>query len=265
MLRYRHSRIVRWIATSALFVAVGPLGSRPLLGESGRDIGHRAKLDRHLQDVKGRASESVRVIVRTVKGKETVVGDRLERRGRKRAGDLASLNAFVAEVTGSDVAELERDPDVLGVSTDALVASFGASLDVSAAGAMLDEVLGVESLRWSGDKVGIAVVDSGLERAQDLDGGRTDKFFNLTEAGADKAFDDYGHGTHVAGIIGGTGKKSVVKRAMRERNGSMRVRDVAFFAGVAPQARILSFKVLDQNGAGYTSEVIAALDYIVDN
>jgi len=261
----RRSTVVRWVAIVGLFLAVGALGSRPVLGESGGGTGHRAKLDRYLQDVKGRPSESVRVIVRTAKGKQALVGDRLERRGRKKAGELPSLNAFVADVTGADVAELERDRDVLGLSTDALVSSFGASLDVSSAGAMLDEVLGVESSRWSGDKVGIAIVDSGLERAQDLDGGRTDKFFYLSGDGNEKAFDDFGHGTHVAGLIGGTGKKSVVRRAMRERNGSMKVRDVAFFAGLAPQARLLSFKVLDEHGAGYTSQVIAALDYIVEN
>jgi serine protease AprX len=261
----RHSPVARWIATAALFLAVGTVGSRPLLGDSGSSGGHRAKLDRHLHDVKGKASESVRVIVRTAKGKQTAVADRLERRGRTRAGELASLNAFVADVTGSDVAELERDPDVLGVSTDAVVSSFGTSLDSASAGAMLDEILGVESMRWSGDKIGIAVVDSGLERGRDLDGGRTDKFFDLTNGKNDKAFDDYGHGTHVAGLIGGTGKRSLVKRAMREANGSTKVRDVAVFAGVAPRARLLSFKVLDENGAGYTSQVIDAIDYIVDN
>lgn len=259
------STVVRWIATVALFIAVGALGSRPVLGESNGSSGHRAKLDRYLQDVKGKPSESVRVIVRTVKGKGGSVGARLKSRGRTKGRDLASLNAFVADVTGSDVAELERDPDVLGVSTDALVSSFGSRFDVSSAGAMLNEVLGVEAGRWSGANVGIAVVDSGLDRGQDLDGGRTDKFFDLVNAGAEEAFDDYGHGTHVAGLIGGTGKRSMVKRAMRERNGSLKVRDVAFFAGVAPDARVLSFKVLDEHGAGYTSQVIAALDYIVEN
>ena len=263
---HRHSLVVRWIAVIGLFLSVGALGSRPVLGDSGsQHAGKGSKLDRHLQDVKRRPGETVRVIVRTVKGKQASVGERLERRGRKKAGDLDSLSAFVAEVTGSDVAELERDPDVLGVSTDVLVSTFGSTLDVSAAGAMLDEVLGVESMRWSGDKVGIAIVDSGLDRVQDLDGGRTDKFFDLTSTGRDKAFDDYGHGTHVAGLIGGTGKRSIVKRAMREPNGSFKVRDVAFFAGVAPRARLLSFKVLDEHGAGYTSQVIAALDYIVEN
>ena len=261
----RHSLVLRWIATAALFLAVGALGSRPLLGESGSTGGHRAKLDRHLQDVKGQASESVRVIVRTAKGKRESVGDRLERRGRQRAGDLASLDAFVAEVTGSDVAELEQDPDVLGVSTDAVVTSFGTSLDGSTGGALLREVLGVESVRWSGDKVGIAVVDSGLERGHDLDGTRTDKFFDLTNGRNRRAFDDYGHGTHVAGLIGGTGKGSVVRRVTRDRNGSLRVREVALFAGLAPRVRILAFKVLNEEGAGYTSQVIDAIDYIVDN
>ena len=116
----RQTAVVRWAATLGLVLAVGALGSRPVLGESGAGGGHRAKLDRHLQEVKGRPSQPVRVIVRTAKGKQAVVGDRLARRGRTKGADL-DYDAFVADVTGSDVAELERDPDVLGVSTDALL------------------------------------------------------------------------------------------------------------------------------------------------
>ena len=74
---------------------------------------------------------------------------------------------------------------MLGVSTDALVSSFGTALENAAAGATLAEVLGVDGGRWSGDRVGIAVIDSGLERGRDLDGGRTDKFFDLSTTGGD--------------------------------------------------------------------------------
>ncbi len=52
---------------------------------------------------------------------------------------------------------------------------------------------------------------------------------------------------------------------MRDAKGNIKVRDVPYYAGVAPRARILSFKVLDQNGAGYTSQVIQALDYIIEH
>jgi len=59
-------------------------------------------------------------------------------------------------------------------------------------------------------------------------------------------YDDYGHGTHVAGIIAGNGYDSLGART-----------------GVAPRANIVGLKVLDANGQGYISDVIAALDYAI--
>ena len=61
-------------------------------------------------------------------------------------------------------------------------------------------------------------------------------------------YDDYGHGTHVAGIIAGSGYDS---------NGARR--------GIAPAANLVVLKVLDGEGYGYISNVIAALDYAVEH
>ena len=170
-----------------------------------------SKLDKHLQAVKGRLDSRERVIIRTAGGRKRHVEERLQRRGKWSKADLASVNAFVADVEGADLAALEADPDVLGVSTDAVVVTSGATLEVGAGVDTLDDVLGLADSDLTGDGVGIAVIDSGLDHGNDLEGGRTDKFFNFTDAPGDKAFDDYGHGTHVAGLIGGTGKLSKTK------------------------------------------------------
>jgi subtilisin family serine protease len=61
-------------------------------------------------------------------------------------------------------------------------------------------------------------------------------------------YDDNGHGTHVAGIVAGNGFDTFGARA-----------------GIAPDAHIVSLKVLDQNGGGVISNVIAALDWVVAN
>ena len=61
-------------------------------------------------------------------------------------------------------------------------------------------------------------------------------------------YDDYGHGTHVAGLIGGTGSLSSDR-----------------FRGPAMKVQFVGYKVLDETGAGYTSHVIAALDHAVAN
>ncbi|MBW6462401.1 MAG: S8 family serine peptidase [DPANN group archaeon] len=55
--------------------------------------------------------------------------------------------------------------------------------------------------------------------------------------------DDMGHGTHVAGIVAGSGA----------------------ITGVAPDANLVAVKVLDKDGSGYNSDVIAGVDWCVSN
>ena len=64
--------------------------------------------------------------------------------------------------------------------------------------------------------------------------------------GHKNTYDDHGHGTHVAGIIGGNGFDSAGARS-----------------GIAPAASLVVLKVLDKTGRGRVSDVIAALDHVV--
>src|SRR5439155_12313796 len=61
-------------------------------------------------------------------------------------------------------------------------------------------------------------------------------------------YDDNGHGTHVAGVIAGNGYDSGGQNA-----------------GMAPDASLVALKVLDADGHGNISHVIAALDWVVAN
>ena len=77
---------------------------------------------------------------------------------------------------------------------------------------MLVDALGLTKSRYDGDKVGIAVIDSGLEKSEDLSGGRADRFVDFTSDGPRRSsYDDYGHGTHVATLIAGKGEESEVE------------------------------------------------------
>ena len=66
--------------------------------------------------------------------------------------------------------------------------------------------------------------------------------------GQNDALDHYGHGTHVAGLIAGNGELST---------GPMNFRT---FYGAAPNASIINLRVLDENGGGTDSSVIAAIE-----
>jgi len=103
-----------------------------------------------------------------------------------------------------------------------------------------------------GAGVTIAVVDSGVALHPDIQTltavvdvvGQA----NPTAALPETSVDPFGHGTHVAGIMVGNGSQS---------GGVM--------AGIAPEASLVSVRVLDALGAGSTSDVVAGLQWIGDH
>jgi serine protease AprX len=181
-----------------------------------------------------------------------------------RAGKkLSLLKAHVAEVSNARLAALASDPRVARVFVDR--PAFATLERTSAA---IGATLAREDLGLTGAGVGVAVIDSGvsswhddlyMEKAAGIPYGnyvpRVVHFRDFanpwqgdggTVYYGEYAYDDYGHGTHVAGIIAGNGYDSKGGRT-----------------GVAPQANVIGLKVLDGMGAGYVSDVIAALDYAV--
>ena len=129
-----------------------------------------------------------------------------------------------------------------------------------------------------GDDIVWAVVDSGIDAAHPHFG----KYANLDLPGPLKhrdftgsdnpLVDAYGHGTHVAGIIAGemTSDRGRIVATMRHRDENGKPTDVTTLldaiAGMAPRCKLLSLKVLDDdgsgNGTGQSSSIIAALQYI---
>ena len=98
-----------------------------------------------------------------------------------------------------------------------------------------------------GDGVGVALLDSGVnDRHPDLTGRVVYSYNYLTAS--KEAPDDCGHGTHICGIIGGTGVASAGR-----------------YQGLAPRCHFLSMKVLDQKGNGDSSSVIKALHWLMDH
>jgi len=87
--------------------------------------------------------------------------------------------------------------------------------------------------------------------------------------------DDFGHGTHVAGIIAGAAKagrdvrllerveqmnsKGELERGQFQQTGTLPPEQVR---GMAPNCRLISLRVLDGNGDGRSSDVIRARDYV---
>ncbi len=100
---------------------------------------------------------------------------------------------------------------------------------------------------YSKDDVVIAVIDSGIDGNHvDLDGGKIIGWKDYIK-GKTTPYDDFGHGTHVAGIIAGEGDGN------------------PDYEGVAKGAALVGLKALDRRGNGSMSDVTAAIDWCVTN
>ena len=208
-----------------------------------------AKLDRLLTArVRGGDSATQRVIIRTTSNGVDGLTTGLERDGHSVLRRHRKINALTARVPVAALEGLSRNPSVLSISIDAVVTAAQTSWEDSE-DSTLRGTLGLP-LQWpSGRRVGIAVIDSGLAPGLEF-GDRIDAFYDFTQGGIEAPpTDDYGHGTHVAGLIAGSGDSTWSKR----------------YRGVAPRARLIGLKVLDQNGAGYASDVINAIEFATAN
>ncbi|MGB3904703.1 MAG: S8 family peptidase [Anaerolineae bacterium] len=97
-----------------------------------------------------------------------------------------------------------------------------------------------------GDRIGIAVIDSGVTK--DGDFGQRIKRQLSFNPNSNTVNDVYGHGTHVAGITGGDGSSS---------SGT--------YVGIAPCAQLISLKISDETGMAYESDTVDALQWVFDN
>ena len=156
---------------------------------------------------------------------------------------LPMINAYVVEVDEENLNIIRSLDGLLGMELDTHIT------------AQMNRVSDIIESRWAHDHgyfgkgVGVAIVDTGIALHKDFIDSQ-----NRVIAFADfinqrkEAYDDNGHGTHVAGIIGGSGYSSKGK-----------------YKGVAPECRFIGVKVLDHRGDGNISDVLAGLQWIIDN
>ena len=111
----------------------------------------------------------------------------------------------------------------------------------------------------TGKGVGVAVIDTGIAgqlpdfRATGTTSSRV--IANaVTNPDARTPGDAYGHGTHVAGIIGGNGWNRSYTDPLRGK-----------YVGIAPEANLISVKVSDDEGEASVLDVIYGLQFVVDN
>ncbi|HUG47844.1 MAG TPA: S8 family serine peptidase [Candidatus Limnocylindria bacterium] len=180
---------------------------------------------------------------------------------------LAVIEAFAARVPANRLWQLVRMPGIAAVTPDQplqlshAIDGFNAE---TAQGSMYNVAwqIGARSY-WekglTGKGVDVAIIDSGVNAVAGLDGSSKlvygpDLSFERMAPGL-RNLDTYGHGTHMAGII--AGRDAGVSGSLSQNHDD--------FIGIAPGARVISLKVANAVGSTDTSQVIAAIQWVIDN
>lgn len=209
----------------------------------GRNRGDGKIDSRLLQKTRTLKDSKIKAIVFSKKNDVEVCKLYLEKKGIEIKHELPLINAYAVEVESGELEEMARSDLVEYISDDARMTSL---LNIAAqeVGARIANDTG-----YTGKGVGIAILDTGIYSHQDLVRPKNrivafKDFINNRQT----PYDDNGHGTFVAGVAAGNGYLSGGK-----------------YRGIAPDASLIGVKVMDENGSGDSSDIIAGMQWVVNN
>ncbi|HET7219990.1 MAG TPA: S8 family peptidase [Vicinamibacterales bacterium] len=239
-----------------LLVLAAPVSAKPESGKPRK--GKQVRVERLDQELRSRSHRLVgtsKVIITVAPGHDDNAAKEVRKLGGRLGRKLALIDGLAAEVPNRVLRTLARRSDVISIHYDRPVAQHMNRAAVAVGARTVTQDWG-----YDGAGVGVAVIDSGITHYHDdlgyrgtstkvrvVAGQRVTAFVDFVNDSL-VAYDDNGHGTHVAGIIAGNGYDSYGARA-----------------GIAPAAHLVSLKVLDALGQGVISDVIAAFEWAVTN
>ncbi len=203
-------------------------------------------------------TQVIQVIVQKAAG-NSEVEKQVASLGGQVTQNLRIINAFAAEMSARDAVQLSKTSGVHWVSLDASMQSSACSqcVDTSKLENAYIRTIRADQV-WNktpyiqGQGIGVAVIDSGINPNGDL---YTNMGVNRQVADIrfnsdynQSTSDGYGHGTHVASIIGGDGSESSGK-----------------YIGVAPMVNIINVKVSNDDGSAMIKDVVLGLQWVLEN
>lgn len=165
-------------------------------------------------------------------------------RGRKHFVYERALKGFAATIPEAALDGLRRNPNVAYIESDAIVTASGTQSPATWGLDRIDQrdlpLSGSYTYDTDGSGVTAYIIDTGILFGHVEFGGRATTGYDAVTSGGTAA-DCNGHGTHVAGTVGGA------------------------TYGVAKQAALVAVRVLGCSGSGSTSGVIAGIDWVTNN
>ncbi len=213
------------------------------------------------------ASRTEKVIVRGQAGCAASVTSTITGLGGKVIRPIGVVNGAVATLASDRLSALRAAPCVASVTPDGSVtlSSIGGYDPTADVGSLYntEQIIGAQAA-WNagitGQNIGVALIDTGVAPVAGLNAE------NQVINGPDVSFDSqtpalryldaYGHGTSMAGIIAGRDSSKSTKKGKYTGNTSD-------FIGVAPDSHIVNVKVGDEQGVVDVSQILAAIDMVV--
>ncbi|MHB0857999.1 MAG: S8 family serine peptidase [Anaerolineae bacterium] len=155
---------------------------------------------------------------------------------------------MAATLPESAIDALRRNPNVTSVDVDGQVWAVDTQTELNSVWGVKRIGAGDVHPYSTGQGIRVAIIDSGIDYSHPDLAANLDMAllgYDLVNDDPDP-MDDYGHGTHVAGTVAAVANGSGV-------------------VGVAPQATLYAVKVLDGNGYGSWSNIVAGMQWAVDN
>jgi serine protease AprX len=205
------------------------------------------------------------VVVRAARGMTDAVAKTVVAAGGTVRDQLPVIGGFTADVPGAALERLSRAPGVAAVTADGPIRLLGATTaggpdragTTMATATMTTGARAMWSQGITGRGVDVAVIDSGVTPAPGLDSAGkvvTGPDFSKDANGPNAGLDRFGHGTHMAGIIAGRAAGATPATYASDQTN---------FLGMAPDARIVSIKVADENGSTDLARLLGAIDWVV--
>ena len=209
----------RFIQCLVLLFAVLCLSSLPSHGGMVSGKGRHPRAPRHLeQRLNSGSTDPINVIVQIDRDSyrpDQTPEDLPELKGSRK---LRRVGGHAKRLTPREIRRLLESPRVRYITEDVPIrpTTYDANQDGWMQPSVIRSVIGADQVDATGRDVTVALFDSGMDPHNDLWRiFRTKRIVDFTLGQAAESdpvflqdFDDYGHGTHVAGIVGGSGVSS---------------------------------------------------------